>query len=77
MKFAPLICRSFLFTPRPPEDGYVRMFLRGRPVTMHVPDQQRDSYSLDQKVALPDHKLKLEWVYPSTLTGFLSSVRIV
>ncbi|XP_049580877.1 echinoderm microtubule-associated protein-like 2 isoform X1 [Syngnathus scovelli] len=45
------------------EDGYVRMFLRGRPVTMHVPDQLRESYSLDHKVALPDHKLKLEWVY--------------
>ncbi|XP_033487410.1 echinoderm microtubule-associated protein-like 2 isoform X2 [Epinephelus lanceolatus] len=45
------------------EDGYVRMFLRGRPVTMHIPDQQRESYSLDQKVALPDRKLKLQWVY--------------
>ncbi|XP_037124550.1 echinoderm microtubule-associated protein-like 2 isoform X1 [Syngnathus acus] len=45
------------------EDGYVRMFLRGRPVTMHAPDQLRGSYSLDHKVALPDHKLKLEWVY--------------
>ncbi|XP_017292647.1 echinoderm microtubule-associated protein-like 2 isoform X2 [Kryptolebias marmoratus] len=45
------------------EDGYVRMFLRGRPVTMHVPDQQRGSFSLDQKVALPDKKLKLQWVY--------------
>uniref|UniRef100_A0A672IH74 Echinoderm microtubule-associated protein-like 2 n=1 Tax=Salarias fasciatus TaxID=181472 RepID=A0A672IH74_SALFA len=45
------------------EDGYVRMFLRGRPVTMHVPSQQRDGYSLDLKAALPDHKLKLQWVY--------------
>ncbi|XP_041919975.1 echinoderm microtubule-associated protein-like 2 isoform X1 [Alosa sapidissima] len=45
------------------EDGYVRMFLRGRPVTMHMPDDQRDSYSLDQKVVLPDRKLKLQWVY--------------
>uniref|UniRef100_A0A8C4F4L2 Echinoderm microtubule-associated protein-like 2 n=1 Tax=Dicentrarchus labrax TaxID=13489 RepID=A0A8C4F4L2_DICLA len=45
------------------EDGYVRMFLRGRPVTMHIPDQQRESFSLDQKVALPDRKLKLQWVY--------------
>ena len=43
----------------------MRMFLRGRPVTMHVPDQQRESYSLDSKVALPDRKLKLQWVYPS------------
>uniref|UniRef100_A0A673B1D9 EMAP like 2 n=1 Tax=Sphaeramia orbicularis TaxID=375764 RepID=A0A673B1D9_9TELE len=46
-------------------DGYVRMFLRGRPVTMHLPDDQRESYSLDHKVALPDRKLKLQWVYPS------------
>ncbi|XP_027855245.1 echinoderm microtubule-associated protein-like 2 isoform X2 [Xiphophorus couchianus] len=45
------------------EDGYVRMFLRGRPVTMHAPDQQRDSFNLDQKVALPEKKLKLQWVY--------------
>ncbi|XP_041730821.1 echinoderm microtubule-associated protein-like 2 isoform X1 [Coregonus clupeaformis] len=45
------------------EDGYVRMFLRGRPVTMHMPDQKRDSYSLDHKGALPEHKLKLQWVY--------------
>ncbi|KAK1900253.1 Echinoderm microtubule-associated protein-like 1, partial [Dissostichus eleginoides] len=45
------------------EDGYVRMFLRGRPVTMHLPDQQRESYSLDYKGALPDRKLKLQWVY--------------
>uniref|UniRef100_H3BXR7 Uncharacterized protein n=1 Tax=Tetraodon nigroviridis TaxID=99883 RepID=H3BXR7_TETNG len=47
------------------EDAYVRMFLRGRPVTMHIPDQQREGYILDHKVALPNHKLKLQWVYPS------------
>ncbi|XP_055082239.1 echinoderm microtubule-associated protein-like 2 isoform X3 [Periophthalmus magnuspinnatus] len=45
------------------EDGYVRMFLRGRPVTMHIPDDQKESFSLDHKVALPDRKLKLQWVY--------------
>uniref|UniRef100_A0A8C7UDZ8 EMAP like 2 n=1 Tax=Oncorhynchus mykiss TaxID=8022 RepID=A0A8C7UDZ8_ONCMY len=45
------------------KDGYVRMFLRGRPVTMHMPDQKRDSYRLDHKGTLPEHKLKLQWVY--------------
>ncbi|XP_010863875.1 echinoderm microtubule-associated protein-like 2 isoform X2 [Esox lucius] len=45
------------------DDGYVRMFLRGRPVTMHMPDKQREGYSLDHKGALPEHKLKLQWVY--------------
>uniref|UniRef100_A0A8C2JSF6 EMAP like 2 n=1 Tax=Cyprinus carpio TaxID=7962 RepID=A0A8C2JSF6_CYPCA len=39
------------------------MFIRGRPITMHIPDQLRESYSLDQKVALPERKLKLQWVY--------------
>uniref|UniRef100_A0A8C7YF04 EMAP like 2 n=1 Tax=Oryzias sinensis TaxID=183150 RepID=A0A8C7YF04_9TELE len=48
--------------PRP-LDGFVRMFLRGRPVTMHIPDEQKSSYSLDQKGALPDKKLKLQWAY--------------
>uniref|UniRef100_A0A8C5CQ23 EMAP like 2 n=1 Tax=Gadus morhua TaxID=8049 RepID=A0A8C5CQ23_GADMO len=50
-------------TDRQAEDGYVRMFLRGRPVTMHIPDAQRDSYTLDHKGAAPDRKLKLQWVY--------------
>lgn len=45
------------------------MFLRGRPVTMHIPDDLKDSYSLDQKMALPDRKLKLQWVYPSGAYG--------
>uniref|UniRef100_A0A8C1QR11 EMAP like 2 n=1 Tax=Cyprinus carpio TaxID=7962 RepID=A0A8C1QR11_CYPCA len=48
---------------RETDDGYVRMFIRGRPITMHIPDQLRESYSLDQKVALPERKLKLQWVY--------------
>uniref|UniRef100_A0A4W5RED3 EMAP like 2 n=1 Tax=Hucho hucho TaxID=62062 RepID=A0A4W5RED3_9TELE len=54
---------SYLSPSPVSEDGYVRMFLRGRPVTMHMPDQKRDSYSLDHKGALPEHKLKLQWVY--------------
>ncbi|XP_051718038.1 echinoderm microtubule-associated protein-like 2 isoform X1 [Ctenopharyngodon idella] len=45
------------------DDGYVRMFIRGRPITMHIPDQVKDAYSLDNKVALPERKLKLQWVY--------------
>ncbi|XP_056613243.1 echinoderm microtubule-associated protein-like 2 isoform X1 [Triplophysa dalaica] len=45
------------------DDGYVRMFIRGRPITMHIPDQLKDSYSLDNRVALPERKLKLQWVY--------------
>uniref|UniRef100_A0ABI7ZHM6 EMAP like 1 n=1 Tax=Felis catus TaxID=9685 RepID=A0ABI7ZHM6_FELCA len=45
------------------EEGYVKMFLRGRPVTMYLPRDQVDSYNLEAKVELPTKRLKLEWVY--------------
>ncbi|XP_068110781.1 echinoderm microtubule-associated protein-like 1 isoform X9 [Hyperolius riggenbachi] len=53
--------------PREPmfsaEEGYVKMFLRGRPVTMYMPKDQVESYNLEAKVELPAKRLKLEWVY--------------
>ncbi|XP_060114203.1 echinoderm microtubule-associated protein-like 2 isoform X1 [Heteronotia binoei] len=45
------------------EDGYVKMFLRGRPIPMFVPDAVVATYSLDAKLELPHKKLKLDWVY--------------
>lgn len=39
---------------------------------MHIPDEQKESYSLDHKVALPDRKLKLQWVYPSDRKAVLA-----
>ncbi|XP_054988385.1 echinoderm microtubule-associated protein-like 1 isoform X2 [Sorex araneus] len=45
------------------EEGYVKMFLRGRPVTMYMPRHHVDSYNLEAKVELPAKRLKLEWVY--------------
>ncbi|XP_074872348.1 echinoderm microtubule-associated protein-like 2 isoform X1 [Carettochelys insculpta] len=45
------------------EDGYVKMFLRGRPVPLYVPDALVSTYSLDTKLELPPKKLKLDWVY--------------
>ncbi|XP_032627456.1 echinoderm microtubule-associated protein-like 1 isoform X5 [Chelonoidis abingdonii] len=45
------------------EEGYVKMFLRGRPVTMYMPKDQVESYNLEAKVELPVKRLKLEWVF--------------
>ncbi|XP_077125463.1 echinoderm microtubule-associated protein-like 1 isoform X2 [Ranitomeya variabilis] len=45
------------------EEGYVKMFLRGRPVTMHMPKDQVETYNLEAKVDLPARRLKLDWVY--------------
>ncbi|XP_045917957.1 echinoderm microtubule-associated protein-like 1 isoform X2 [Micropterus dolomieu] len=45
------------------EEGYVRMYLKGRPITMYMPKDQVDSYSLEARADLPSNKLKLDWVY--------------
>ncbi|XP_068435915.1 echinoderm microtubule-associated protein-like 1 isoform X8 [Clinocottus analis] len=45
------------------EEGYVKMFLKGRPITMHMPKDQVDGYCLEARADLPGNKLKLDWVY--------------
>ncbi|OXB78984.1 UNVERIFIED_CONTAM: hypothetical protein H355_004527 [Colinus virginianus] len=45
------------------EEGYVKMFLRGRPVTMYMPKEQVESYNLEAKVELPAKRLKLDYGY--------------
>ncbi|KAM9341110.1 echinoderm microtubule-associated protein-like 1 isoform 2-T2 [Symphorus nematophorus] len=45
------------------EEGYVKMYLKGRPITMFMPKEQVDSYCLEARADLPSNKLKLDWVY--------------
>ncbi|XP_033621744.1 echinoderm microtubule-associated protein-like 2 isoform X5 [Fukomys damarensis] len=45
------------------EEGSVKMFLRGRPVPMLIPDKLASTYSLDARSELPSCRLKLDWVY--------------
>ncbi|XP_023154734.2 echinoderm microtubule-associated protein-like 1 isoform X5 [Amphiprion ocellaris] len=45
------------------EEGYVKMYLKGRPITMYMPKDQVDSYCLEARAELPSNKLKLDWVY--------------
>uniref|UniRef100_A0A4W4GHH7 HELP domain-containing protein n=1 Tax=Electrophorus electricus TaxID=8005 RepID=A0A4W4GHH7_ELEEL len=44
-------------------EGYVKMYLKGRPITMYMPKDFVDTYCLDAKADLPSKKLKLDWVY--------------
>uniref|UniRef100_A0AAQ5Z924 HELP domain-containing protein n=1 Tax=Amphiprion ocellaris TaxID=80972 RepID=A0AAQ5Z924_AMPOC len=44
-------------------EGYVKMYLKGRPITMYMPKDQVDSYCLEARAELPSNKLKLDWVY--------------
>ncbi|XP_060042917.1 echinoderm microtubule-associated protein-like 4 isoform X2 [Erinaceus europaeus] len=43
------------------EGEYIKMFMRGRPITMFIPSDV-ENYD-DIKTELPPEKLKLEWVY--------------
>ncbi|XP_035388974.1 echinoderm microtubule-associated protein-like 1 isoform X7 [Electrophorus electricus] len=45
------------------DEGYVKMYLKGRPITMYMPKDFVDTYCLDAKADLPSKKLKLDWVY--------------
>uniref|UniRef100_A0A4W5PY65 EMAP like 4 n=1 Tax=Hucho hucho TaxID=62062 RepID=A0A4W5PY65_9TELE len=44
-----------------PEGDYIKMFMRGRPITMFIPADV-ENYE-DVRTELPPEKLKLEWVY--------------
>lgn len=46
------------------DEGYVKMYLKGRPITMYMPRDLVDTYCLEAKADLPPKKLKLDWVYP-------------
>uniref|UniRef100_A0A8C1XNN6 EMAP like 1 n=1 Tax=Cyprinus carpio TaxID=7962 RepID=A0A8C1XNN6_CYPCA len=49
--------------PSPSDEGYVKMYLKGRPITMYMPRDLVDTYCLEAKADLPPKKLKLDWVY--------------
>lgn len=46
------------------DEGYVKMYLKGRPITMYMPKELVDTYCLEAKSDVPPKKLKLDWVYP-------------
>uniref|UniRef100_A0A674CAB4 EMAP like 1 n=1 Tax=Salmo trutta TaxID=8032 RepID=A0A674CAB4_SALTR len=48
---------------QPNKEGYVKMYLKGRPITMYMPKDLVETYCLEAKSDLPNKKLKLDWVY--------------
>ncbi|TRY59684.1 hypothetical protein DNTS_027417 [Danionella cerebrum] len=60
---SPLEMPSYRSPIKSPNEGYVKMYLKGRPVTMYMPKDLVDTYCLEAKVDLPSKKLKLDWVY--------------
>lgn len=46
-------------------DQSIKMFIRGRPITMYIPSNILNYEEL--KMDLPSQKLDLDWVYPKTI----------
>lgn len=46
-----------------PEEGVVKLYLRGRSVPLYVPDSLVASYNIEAKGEPPTRELQLEWVY--------------
>lgn len=53
------------------------MFLRGRPVTLYVPEKRADSlnYDIAKVQPAPSKKLKLDWV--SLSSPFLNGIKLI
>ena len=51
-------------------DGTVKMYLKGRPVVLHKPDDVVD-YDLNTPSQMPDKKLLLDWVLVFVTWRFL------
>ncbi|XP_042226985.1 echinoderm microtubule-associated protein-like 2 isoform X4 [Homarus americanus] len=46
-----------------PDEGVVKLYLRGRPLNLYVPTALQETYSPTASTSHPPAKLKLEWVY--------------
>ncbi|GAB6020327.1 Echinoderm microtubule-associated protein-like 5 [Chamberlinius hualienensis] len=45
------------------EDGFVKLYLRGRPINLYGSDHLMQEYTLAKVDNLPSNRLKLDWVY--------------
>uniref|UniRef100_T1J5S7 HELP domain-containing protein n=1 Tax=Strigamia maritima TaxID=126957 RepID=T1J5S7_STRMM len=45
------------------EEGYLKMYLRGRPIVMYAPSNCLQDFSLNKVNSLPTERLKLDWIY--------------
>ncbi|XP_071039318.1 echinoderm microtubule-associated protein-like 2 isoform X8 [Parasteatoda tepidariorum] len=45
------------------DEGIVKLYLRGRPIALHIPTDYLQDYSLNKVNCPPSQRLKLEWVY--------------
>jgi len=45
------------------EEGILRIFIKGKPISLLCPDADRVDYNIDKVNPAPSQKLKVEWVY--------------
>uniref|UniRef100_A0A3Q3B700 EMAP like 4 n=1 Tax=Kryptolebias marmoratus TaxID=37003 RepID=A0A3Q3B700_KRYMA len=61
MKAGPTFINKFFFLSPVSDGNSIKMFMRGRPITMFIPSDV-ENYE-DVRIELPSERLKLEWVY--------------
>jgi len=44
------------------EEGTLRLFMRGRPINLYLPNALVDNFNLSRVATAPLAKLRLEWV---------------
>uniref|UniRef100_A0A3Q3B7R3 EMAP like 4 n=1 Tax=Kryptolebias marmoratus TaxID=37003 RepID=A0A3Q3B7R3_KRYMA len=60
-KAGPTFINKFFFLSPVSDGNSIKMFMRGRPITMFIPSDV-ENYE-DVRIELPSERLKLEWVY--------------
>lgn len=54
---------SHAFVQRKDDDDYLKLYISGRPIVLHIPEAQISSYETTKVQPAPNKRLRLDWVY--------------
>ncbi|XP_055623967.1 echinoderm microtubule-associated protein-like 2 isoform X2 [Toxorhynchites rutilus septentrionalis] len=54
---------SHAFVQRKDEDDYLKLYISGRPIVLHIPEAQISTYDTTKVQPAPNRRLRLDWVY--------------
>ncbi|XP_039443776.1 echinoderm microtubule-associated protein-like 2 isoform X1 [Culex pipiens pallens] len=54
---------SHAFVQKKEDDDYLKLYISGRPVVLHIPEAQISSYETTKVQPAPNKRLRLDWVY--------------
>lgn len=54
---------SHAFVQRKDDDDFLKLYISGRPIVLHIPEAQISSYETTKVQPAPNKRLRLDWVY--------------